>query len=408
MEKRSRHIRERLPVYAAEKMKVVKLLFIPFVLLFVLIMRGLRNKVVIRFGELWSFRLGHLVGNTECYLSEKDMGYHKGYIDIWFDKGKIANKVISKKYNKLLHVWPRSVCILIILVNKLFKRASVHEISPYQYDRDVYNLWKGPHIGFTEKEEKEGKKLLDKLKIPHDGKWVCLIVRDSAYLKEKFPGANYSYHDYRDADIEDYRLAAQALHKLGYYVIRMGEVVSRPIDSPFIIDYTKQRTELGDLYLGAKCSFCLGTSCGFMSIPQVFKRPCVVTNFVPVEYISTFCEDLVIWKHHIKDGKTMTFKEIIDSGAGQFMSGHEFTQAGITLENNSPKEILDVTLEMVKGVKSDQKDFWDKFPKSSSPYNNKRLHGEMKARIGRKFLARVQNHSKAGHQGSEPCQASTV
>jgi hypothetical protein len=47
-------------------MKFLRALGLPFAALVVLVVRLLKKKVVIRFGELWVARLGHLVGITEC------------------------------------------------------------------------------------------------------------------------------------------------------------------------------------------------------------------------------------------------------------------------------------------------------------------------------------------------------
>ena len=51
-------------------------------------------------------------------------------------------------------------------------------------DRDVHNLFEKfqPHISFTQDEEVKGRKILSKFGLPHGAKFVCLIVRDSAYL----------------------------------------------------------------------------------------------------------------------------------------------------------------------------------------------------------------------------------
>jgi putative glycosyltransferase (TIGR04372 family) len=161
-----------------------------------------------------------------------------------------------------------------------------------------------------------------------------------------------------------------------------------------IIDYALSgaRSEFGDLYLGARCAFCLGTSTGFMAIPAAFKRPCAVVNFAPIEYLPTaYDHSLAIWKHHVKDGKRMSVAEIVESGAGQFMASKQFADAGIALVDNTPEEIRALALQMEYELKNrtssiEQAEFWEKFPKSVSPYNSKPLHGKMVLRIGREFL----------------------
>jgi putative glycosyltransferase (TIGR04372 family) len=234
----------------------------------------------------------------------------------------------------------------------------------------------------------KGRKLLNDLGVPKGCKYVCLIVRDDAYLKAKMPGSNMSYHDYRNADVDNYVEAAKYLATKGYYVLRMGDITAKPITNPHIIDYANSglRSDFGDLFLGAHCAFCFGTSTGFMVIPQVFKRPCAVTDFAPLEYISTFCEDRVILKQHWKDGKRMSMAEIVESGAGQWTNGNNFTAAGIELRDNTPEEICQLVQEMVEGCSTDQTEFWEAYPKGVSEHNNRPLHGAIKCRIGQKYL----------------------
>lgn len=374
-------------------MKFLKLLALPLVFAVVFTIR--RMKKTVRLGEIWSPRLGHLLGNTECYLCEKDAGIHAGSTDIWFPvRGRSSHPLIEKKYRQKLNTFPRWVGELIVKVNRLFPGWERHEVGPTQFDRDTRNLWEkhAPHIGFTEAEEKRGIFHLRDLGIQPGSKWVCLIVRDSAYLKKAMPSTDSSYHDYRDSNIANYFKASLELANKGYYVIRMGKIVDKRMSvfHPKIIDYPfhPKASDFGQLYLGAKCEFCFGASTGFMAIPQVFGRPSVVVNFAPIEYISTWCKGLVIWKHHMKDGRRMTLKEIFDSGAGQFMAAGQFKAAGIGLEENSPQEICDAVMEIVNGISDEpQEAFWKQFPlKAVSPFNQQPLHGNAVVRVGKEFL----------------------
>ena len=356
--------------------------------------------VLIRFGQFWSERLGHLAGNTEVYLCEKDAGLHPGR-HIWFHREPISSKQIAKMYARVMTVGPRWFTGLVALINTWFKGHEKHAVGSVQIDRDIHNLLeKTPcHIAFTEEEEKRGRDTLRNWGIPEGAKWVCLIVRDGAYL----PGLGY--HAYRDSDVDDYELAAKALSDLGYYVFRMGAKVAKPFKAGGkIIDFATdgKYSDFMGTYLGAKCEFCISTGTGFDAIPYVFRRPICYVNYVPVEYFFTFVNGLAIWKHHLKDGKRMSFKEIIESGAGQFMKAVDFEKAGITLEDNSPEEIRDVVMEMAVrtegqwfGLEDTEQQFWRQYPRSISPYNNKPLHGEIRMRIGAKFLESVTADRKA-------------
>jgi len=370
-------------------MKLLRFLSIPFFMFLVFLMRRKGN---VRIGEIWSNRLGHLIGNTECYLAERDAGLHDGFIDIWYSRDESANRVIEKKYRKLLHTVPTFFGFLLRTCNRYFTGWEKHEVESLQYDRDIKNLWKHPYLTFTEFEEWRGRRLLKKLGI--NGKWVCLMVRDDQYLKDK---GDYSYHNYRDSEINTYGVAVLELIKRGYTVVRMGVKVSNPLQimHPRFIDYAwnGSRTEFADLYLGAKCEFAVGTACGFMSIPQAFDRPVVFVNHAPLEYTPVSNEKaLLIWKHHIKDGKRMSLDEIFQCAAGQFTAMPDFAKLGITLEDNTHQEIYDAVVEMADNYpnvpwKGTQPEFWSKFPLNSiSPFNGRPLHGKAGMRIGTEFL----------------------
>ena len=378
-------------------MKLYRLLLLPFAFAIVGAARFLAPWKLIRFGESLNFRLGHLIGNNECYLCECDAGIQPKALDFWIPIGgtKVANKVIYRKYKKHLHTLPMTLGRLVLIVNHMFQGWEKHIVSPANWDRDIHNLWGKPHIGFTTREEKKGLKLLRSLGLPPGAKWVCLFVRDSAYMAKTFPGGDFSYHDYRDSDISDCAHAAFELTKRGYYVIRMGAVILKPfhIKHSKIIDLpmTRENTDFATLYLGAKCAFALGSHAGFMSIPQVFNRPIGIINYVPVEYTPTFANGLFIWKYHMKDGKEMPFQEIINTGAGLCLHGKIFEASGIKLDDNTSFEIYQLAMEMADIAEGnytpdEQKKFWAMFPRNNVPNTSQPLHGKITIRVGREFL----------------------
>ena len=362
-------------------LKLFRLPLVPLAFICVGVIRLFaRFGILIRFGQFWSERIGHLAGNTEVYLCEKDHGLHKGF-HIWLHRGSISNEQLAKMFGRVMYVGGRFWAIA-GLINSWFRGHEKHTVGSMQVDRDIHNLLeKYPcHIAFTEEEERFGRSVTQGF-----GKWVCLIVRDGAYLPDK------QYHAYRDSKIADYELAALALADRGYTVFRMGAKVEEPfkVNHPKIIDYASNgmRSDFMDVYLGAKCEFCLSTGTGFDAIPYIFRRPICYVNYVPVEYFQTYERGFVIWKHHYKDGKRMSFQEIIASGAGQFMRAEDFQQAGIKLVDNTPEEIRDAVLEMASGLSTEpQEEFWKAYPRSISPYNGKPLHGEIRIRVGQKFL----------------------
>lgn len=367
-------------------MRLLRFCLVPFALLCVILLRLLRGRV--RIGILQGNRIGHLAGNVEVHLCERDAGIRPRNIEIWCSPWGCCNDYLMKMWRRVITIDRTGFVTIVQKVDQLFKGWQKVEIESGNLDRDAHNLYEKypPHLRFTAEEEARGKRELIRMGIPPNAKWVCLIVRDGTYLP------HLAYHGHRDSDIDSYALAALMLARRGYYVIRMGAKVSKPM--PFatsrIIDYATNgmRSEFMDIYLCAKCVFALNNGAGLDAVCCAFRRPSVYVNFVPIEYLATWSVgSLAIWKHHEKDGKRMTPAEIWASGAGGFMRTAEYEEAGITLVNNTPEEILAAAEEMADGLSlEDQSAFWRTFPRSISPYTRTPLHGEIRMRIGREFL----------------------
>lgn len=368
-------------------LKLLRLLLIPLALLAVALLRLARGRI--RIGILPADRLGHFAGNTEVYLCERAAGLRTTF-DIWCC-GDSVNEPLMRMWKRVLRIDRSGLTLLMLQVNRLFDGWKRYEIDWGNWDRDVYNLFEKypPHLHFTAEEELQGLDGLRAMGIPEGAKWVCLIARDAAYLPE------LSYHSYRDVDVDTYELACYDLAERGYYVLRMGAKVAKAFGAthPRIIDYAAHhRSEFMDVYLGARCEFCISTGCGFDAIPYIFRRPICYVNYVPVEYLFTFaCGSLAIWKHHEKGGKRMTLAEIYASGAGNFMRAEQFPDAGITLVDNTPAEIADVVREMCgydsSEAHKEQTEFWSTFPRRISEHTGGPLHGEIRMRIGADFLS---------------------
>ena len=358
----------------------------------------LRPIVKVRFGSLFVSRLGHLAGNTECYLCERDAGMRpRRCIDIWSPQGEPASKYLLKMFSRVM--WISDIGPYVEHIGGRFKWWAAHKFSDANWGRDIHNLMeKQPaHLKFTRAEEKRGQAGLREMGIPEGAKWVCIIARDHLYLRAKAQGQDYSYHDFRDSDIQNYRLATVALMERGYYVVRMGTYVSQAmrLTAPKFIDkaVSGYGSEFMDIYLGAKCAFTISNGCGFDGIPMIFRRPICYVNESPFEYLSTWMKDsLAIWKHHYRGGKRMSVAEIVASGSGLFSQSKQYADAGITLVENTAEEIRDAATEMAdryEGIVTETppQAFWQSFPRSKSPHTGVDLHGEIRLRIGSKFLA---------------------
>jgi putative glycosyltransferase (TIGR04372 family) len=265
-------------------------------------------------------------------------------------------------------------------------------------DRDFHNFFatNKPHLYFTPDEERFGESELSKLGIPAGKPFVCLYGRDSAYLKKAQPGLPTDYHDFRDMTIGNFLLAAEKLTERGYYVIRVGSVVEETLETPnpMVIDYSTSglRTEFLDIFICATCKFFVGVPSGIIAIPMVFRQPVVYVNFMPLEYVAAWSPQEIFIPKKLrlrKEQRSMTFREILESGAGRFLRSEDYEKAGIEVIENTPEEIAAVALEMddrLRGIwqpaREDeelQERFWALFKPGE-------LNRVFNARIGAEFL----------------------
>ena len=379
----------------------------------VVVIRLISPWFLVRMGALQSLRIGHFAANTELYLCERKALINlpkQRYLDLFHMAHRpICNRQLAIMWKRVLNIWPSWVMDPIIMVNRVIGGGAAHEIGDNtQGDLDVHNLLERfpPHLKFTNDELASGESGLHAMGIPLDARFVCLIIRDSAYLESipLYKQLDMSYHNYRDCNIQNYVMAAEELAELGFFVIRMGVKVNEAIKTqhPKIIDYALNgmRTDLMDIYLGAKCEFCITVGTGFDAIPFIFRRPIVNTNYVPIGFLSTSSQQfLAITKHHycVLENRILSLSEIFDRGAGFNYASSDFESIGIKLMENTPEEIRDVVIEMAERLTGNwqpheddealQGRFWELFPGDAVDASNGRsLHGEIRSRFGAQFL----------------------
>ncbi len=411
----------------------LNMILLPLGLILCILIRVIRPIFLVRIHILGSERLGHFAANTELYLCEIDAGINRpkgAYIDLWYNNWPLSNKQLARMIRRKLNVLPAWLLAPISIVNSWIPGGEVHRIGDNScFDRDIHGLLdKFPaHFEFTKKEEQKGIDGLAALGIEPGASFVCLNVRDDSYLKKALPWWNWSYHDYRNCDIQNYALAAEELAKRGYYVIRMGAQVKDAINvtHPKIIDYAAKglRTDFMDIYLGAKCLFAISNGTGFDAIPFSFRRPIVYVDHVPLGIIATFSDKFLVTtkKHFSREKKRfLTIREIFEFNTGYGMSSNkdkvlgkdldmsESTVKGVSsilivppsskpfmadLYESSPEEVAAVILEMEARLKGTwipdpedeelQKRFWKVFQIDDNGF---KMHGEIRSRIGADFL----------------------
>jgi putative glycosyltransferase (TIGR04372 family) len=377
-----------------------------------IIVRLLRPLIVIRMGLLHSQFIGHYAGDLEIYLCERDSGinWQKRYIDLWFNQTNIiSNKHVEKMWKRQLIILPRALLAPVYLLNRLIPCGKIHQIGSTFHDRDVNNLLhtQPQHASFTEEEEDMGQRLLSEMGIPEGAPFVCLNVRDAAFHSQS------QFTNYRNADVGRCMLAAEELTERGFHVVRIGKKVEHKFESgnKKILDYASSafRSDFMDIYLGAKCVFVISSSTGWDSIPCIlFRRPVLYINFVPISLVATWnYNTLAIFKRHWfpSQKRFLTQSEIFYLIDRDFVTKFPlFDELGVELVDNTAEEIRDATLEMADMLRSEgpkqtneemkmQDSFWSLYTRNLQRFDLRHLHGDInlhgdiRVRIGAKFLA---------------------
>ncbi len=380
--------------------KIAAFITLLFALPFVLLVRILRPIITIRFGCLAYGRIGHLAGNTEYYIGKREMSKNtKKPIDFFCYNHNAANKQLMKMWSRVLKMYA-FICPLWKL-NRMLPGGAAHEIdlafNDYEHVSSLLAQTK-KHIFFTKKEEEFGYKEIEKIGINRHTPFVCFHARDKHYLNTLRPGVNWEYHDFRDASVENFLLAAQEMTKRGYYAVRMGAIVKEPLpssDNAMIIDYAaRYRTDFMDVFLIDKCKFFIATNAGIADLVDILRKPVARTNVIQFyAEIPLLKEgDIFIPKKlwHRKEKRFLTFKELVKSDIWRGTYGEQFEKAGVDVMENTSQEILDLAIEVDerlngtwKETKEDeefQKRFWGILTDAG------KLKGSPVSRIGAKFL----------------------
>ena len=385
------------------------LLALPISSVSLLLIFILRPFIQVKIGFLRSDRLGHFAANTELLICEACANKHKRNIrsvSLYYLPRQPCNQQLACMWKRRLILLPwfllRPIDLIIRSISCL---SSFHAFESAGGDRDIDNLLdKIPaQLNFTDEEELRGKLELSDIGVKDSSPFICLTVRDPAYLNALYKGSDASYHNHRDSNIQSYVLAAEALADRGYYVIRMGAKVLEPLNSnhPRVIDYASngKRSDFMDIYLGAKCFFAISTSTGWDAVPLIFRRPIAYVNMVPLGWLFTFSSKfLAITKHHVSmlDGQELSLREIFKRGVGFCSLNSDYSAKNIALIDNTPEEIRDLVIEMAERLEGSfqprpedealQSKFWEIFPSDAVDVNGVRLHGEIRARYGAAFL----------------------
>lgn len=399
---------------------ILFLFFTPFIFFLV---KLVSVKVTINFGILNASRIGNLAAVSELYLCEKKLikKNKKKIINIIAIQKPICNNFLLKLIKRKIFFFPyffvRANIIFFSIMNNIFNLSNKNLIHKFgdltiKEDRDVKGLFSifPNQISLNEKELKKGAEILSRINVTKKDKIVCLIVRDDKYLKQEYKNRDWTYHKYRDCNIENYITTCKYLSDKGYKVFRMGKFVNNKISisNKNIIDYpfSQIKSDFMDIYLAYKCEFCISTGLGYDAVPAIFRKPIVYTNIIPIGCLWTFSSKYIaILKHLIfkKNNNYLSTSQHFTLDIDNADNFKSFDEKGLIILENNEQDILNVVKEMLLLIEDkfssnsinhvNSKEFWDIYKKNIfKKYKSYEHYGNFVSNLSKKFIENYPNY----------------
>jgi putative glycosyltransferase (TIGR04372 family) len=321
----------------------------------VFLVRLIRPLILIRFGFINSVRIGHFVPDGSMHYVNNLNKETNRIIEVFWVDSRVSNEQWLKMLKRNLHIYNWSK--MLDWANQIIPGGKAHyrqnSLNPDGGNRDFKGIFSKNKFGipFTDDEILSSKEWLKSKGWSEGEPFICLIARDSNYLgKHPFYGnnqeeqfKNYSYHNFRDSEINTYLPALEWLADQGVWVLRMGKIMERQLVSnkDKIIDYAflKEKNDLLDIWLFANCTACISTACGPDYIPYVYNKPLLFLNALPLSEIWSFANNTRVpktlsWKD---SNHRLSLNEHLEN---TYYLNNSYIKAGIEVKDLTSDEIL--------------------------------------------------------------------
>lgn len=320
----------------------------------------------------WTLAVGHLQ-LLDCYVKSMLLGTRR-VRKLWLlrvPRQNIPNRPYLDYWNSYVeHIEPEnerssnesqiaretgvSRAQLPLIADHFFadRIPGVHELWHMQFAAATQRQWelagRAPLLQLSEHDTQFGTEVLRELGVPAGAWYVCLHVRESGYWWKWD-----RYHaSIRNADIDSYRQAIDAIVARGGWVIRLGDSSMRPLPAmPQVIDYahSAHKSERMDVFLCGSCKFFIGVNSGISLLPPTFGVPCLLTNFVPISIPFPYGADRMLPKRFRtkSSGKVLSIDEMFSSGAAHYYSETHVPES-LEVIDNSAEEIAEGVAEKME------------------------------------------------------------
>lgn len=306
-------------------------------------------------------RIGYLAAACDLYLRKINLKNKKERVLIFIDNP--CNSTLLNLFKKKMNFINCAFIKRLINISKsqLINRNIFVKIEENLYAYSEYNKSK-PTILLRKCQKIDGYNQISKWGIGENDWWVCFHGRDENYLNIKYPNKNFSYHSYRNFDINTMSKGINEVISRGGYAIIMGDKESDQLTRRHkkIIHYNKfYKTDFLDIFLCSNAKFFVGNSSGLKAVSQCFNVPICVTNQIGFNFLIQNKNSLIIYKKlfSTEKNKTLTFFEmdkmgLFDKSKGEKAYFSKFYEDNklIPVENSKDE---------IKGLICDMFDFID-------------------------------------------------
>lgn len=308
----------------------------------------------IKFIPVYTTAIGHLCVELDCYIKEEILNMRPKYNSILLaPRRKVANSHLLNYWRPYIKIISSPLlCVLLEpLSRSRLTNYPVHRFCHSEDSAHAPEIQRGYYgrqalLALKESDSRIGWECLRRSGMPEGAWFVCVHCREDGYL------GNVD-QNYRNADINNYCLAMEAIVEQGGWVVRMGDPTMKSLqDMNHVIDYAHLdiKSEFMDVFLCASCKFFLGSDSGLYHVANIFGVSAAIANYAPhmSGVLPYGTEDIgipkLLWSD--KEGRYLSFKEVLESPVSKFMFDRYFKKAGLRPVENTPEDIRDLALEM--------------------------------------------------------------
>ena len=309
-------------------------------------MRLISPFLFIRFGTIRSDRIGHFVLDSAELIGRNLAEKGKTYDFYW-----LPNTLSNKEWKKLIsNSFNISYIIKFLqIANNNIPGGHKHNILPTLYQsRDFEGLFYKYKcfFKFGASQHKQGLYFLKSIGWDKNDKIICLNIRDKSYLNSFESKTDWSYHDYRNSNSDNFLESIKWLISEGFKVIRIGSVAEKEIKlkHPSFFDYPfySRKTPFLDIWIPTICTACISTGSGLDAIAQIYRKPILYVNILPLQDFnffnnSTMAPKICFWK---KNKKNLTASEYMKYS---YYKKNQYTKLGIVIKELNKEDILGIT-----------------------------------------------------------------